>query len=209
MRVAQGLVQDGVVVGNSYDKYGTTNPVARALMRGFMRSFDELVARTDPLTVHEVGCGEGHLAIHVARQGKRVTGSDFSSEVIALARENVATAGVDATFHAESIYNLTPAEHSADLVVCCEVMEHLEDPDAALEVLRSISTRWLIASVPREPLWRVLNMTRGKYLRDFGNTPGHLQHWSRAGFVSWLGRAFAVREVRTPLPWTMVLAEAC
>jgi hypothetical protein len=66
----------------------------------------------------------------------------------------------------------------------------------------------LLVSVPREPLWRGLNMARGAYLRDLGNTPGHLNHWSRRGFVALLSRHGEVREVRSPFPWTMLLVRA-
>jgi len=62
--------------------------------------------------------------------------------------------------------------------------------------------------VPREPIWRILNMARGKYWRALGNTPGHLQHWSRSGILGLLAEHFEIVEVRTPLPWTMVLCRA-
>jgi hypothetical protein len=42
-------------------------------------------------------------------------------------------------------------------------------------------------------------------VRDLGNTPGHLNHWTRRGFVSFLESRFEVVSVRTPLPWTMAL----
>ena len=48
------------------------------------------------------------------------------------------------------------------------------------------SSRWLLVSVPREPLWRGLNLARGSYLRELGNTPGHLNHWSKRRFASLL-----------------------
>jgi len=62
--------------------------------------------------------------------------------------------------------------------------------------------------VPREPIWRALNLARGKYVRDLGNTPGHLGHWSRRGFLELLGGRLEVVAVRTPLPWTMALCRA-
>ena len=34
--------------GNFYDKYNTRNPIARALMQGFLRAFEELVALAGP-----------------------------------------------------------------------------------------------------------------------------------------------------------------
>ena len=65
--------------------------------------------------------------------------------------------------------------------------------------------RHLLVSVPREPLWRMLNMARGAYWSALGNTPGHLNHWSRRSFVELLSRHGEVVEVRSPFPWTMLL----
>jgi len=64
----------------------------------------------------------------------------------------------------------------------------------------------MILGVPREPIWRALNMSRGKYLKDFGNTPGHLNHWSSTKLARYLEKHFGVVEsMKTPLPWTIVL----
>jgi hypothetical protein len=51
----------------------------------------------------------------------------------------------------------------------------------------------------------VLNLARGHYWRDLGNTPGHLQHWSTLAFLDLLQDHLEVLELRTPLPWTMAL----
>jgi hypothetical protein len=59
--------------------------------------------------------------------------------------------------------------------------------------------------VPHEPLWRILNVARGAYVQDLGNTPGHLNHWSRAGFKRLLSAHGQVVETRSPFPWTMLL----
>jgi hypothetical protein len=90
-------------------------------------------------------------------------------------------------------------------VLCCEVLEHLGDPEGAVDVLAGLARPWLIASVPREPLWRALNLARLSYIGDLGNTPGHLNHWSRRAFVRFLTRRFEVVQVLSPLPWTMAL----
>ncbi len=65
-----------------------------------------------------------------------------------------------------------------------EVLEHVPDPAAVLAEMFRVASRWVLVSVPREPLWRGLNMARGSYLRDFGNTPGHLNHWSKRSFAT-------------------------
>ncbi len=157
---------------------------------------------------HEVGCGEGELSRLMAREGLRVRGSDAFAEVIAEARARAAAEGLEIEFEAKPVQTLDPAADSAELVVCCEVLEHLEDPEAALATLASLARPWLIASVPREPLWRALNMARGKYLGQRGNTPGHLNHWSKGGFARFLESRFEVEMLRSPTPWTMALCRA-
>ncbi|MGI8844633.1 MAG: hypothetical protein ACR2HC_00385 [Thermoleophilaceae bacterium] len=47
--------------GNTFDKYGSTNPVVRRLMGRFHGTLDELWTRADPTSVLDVGCGEGVL----------------------------------------------------------------------------------------------------------------------------------------------------
>jgi len=103
------------------------------------------------------------------------------------------------------VQELDPAQDAAELIVCCEVLEHLGDPDAALSVVASLAAPWAIVSVPREPLWRALNIARLKYVGALGNTPGHLNHWSRQSFLDFLGKRLEVVDARAPLPWTMAL----
>ncbi len=206
MRIAGGLTEDDIAVGNVFDKYGSRNPIVRHLMKGFSGSLSELVRLADPKTIHEVGCGEGYWTSQWKRAGIDARGSDFSSKVIDIARSNARAAGIPADiFTTKSIYDLEHPADAADCIICCEVLEHLERPEAALQVLQTVVTRHLIVSVPREPLWRILNMARGKYLRSLGNTEGHIQHWSKAGLVELVSRYFDVIEVRSPVPWTMAL----
>ncbi len=191
--------------GNVYDKYSTPHPIERRLVAGFMAQLEELVEQTGAREAHEVGCGEGELALRLAARGLRVRGSDAFAEVIGEARRRAAAAGADVDYETRSVQELDPERDAAELVLCCEVLEHLEDPEGALEALATLAEPWLIVSVPREPLWRVLNLARLKYVRDLGNTPGHLSHWSRGGFLRFLSPRFEVVEVRNPLPWTMAL----
>jgi 2-polyprenyl-3-methyl-5-hydroxy-6-metoxy-1,4-benzoquinol methylase len=191
--------------GNVYDKYGTSNPIARRLVARFMADLDELVERTGAGEAHEVGCGEGELAIRLARAGLRVRGSDAFPAVLGEATRRADAAGVEIEFAATPVEDLDPARDAAELIVCCEVLEHLEDPERALWVLARLARPWLIASVPREPLWRALNLARLSYVGEFGNTPGHRGHWSKRGFERFLGSRFEVIQVRSPLPWTMAL----
>jgi 2-polyprenyl-3-methyl-5-hydroxy-6-metoxy-1,4-benzoquinol methylase len=197
-----------VAGGNVYDKYGTRNPIERRLVGGFLYDLAELVEHTGAREVHEVGCGEGELSLLLARRGLAVRGTDASAEVIEEARRRARRAELPVRFRAAPIEALDPEADAAELIVCCEVLEHLDDPEAGLEAVARLARPWLVVSVPREPLWRALNLARGKYLRDRGNTPGHLGHWSRRGFEAFLRDRVDVVAVRSPLPWTMALCRS-
>lgn len=208
IKISGGTKENGIVTGNAYDKYGSGNPIVKMMMKGFETTLLDFVAKTKPTDIHEIGCGEGYWVLKWYQLGMKVRGSDFSKHVIELARDNAIKYGADTDiFEPKSIYDLEKINDSADLIVCCEVLEHLEDPNAALKVLQGIVGRYLIVSVPREPLWCVLNLARGKYIRSWGNTPGHIQHWSKRSFIQLISKYFDIVEVSSPLPWTMLLCK--
>ena len=202
------VIENGIVTGNVTDKYASGNPIHRYLMGGFLRQVESFVRATGCKQIYEAGCGEGLLSLTMSSriEGLRIRGSDFSQQVIATAQRNNAERGAQCEFSAADIHTLTPAEHGAELVICCEVLEHLERPEEALRILASLASKYLIVSVPNEPLWRVLNFARGKYISDWGNTPGHLNHWSPGAFREFLETELVIEEMRCPLPWTVVLA---
>ena len=194
-----------VPTGNTTDKYNATNPVMRRLMAGFERDLDELFAKAAPRSILDVGCGEGVLTCQWADRlgGGRIVGIDLDdpklkAEWDTRRRENL-------EYRVEEATSLSFGDGEFDVATAIEVLEHVPEPEATLSEMARVAERYLLVSVPREPIWRTLNMARGAYLRDLGNTPGHLNHWSKVSFVSLLSRYGTVEEVRTPLPWTMAL----
>jgi len=206
IKIAGGAKEEGIIIGNAYNKYDSRNPIVRWMMNGFESSLSEFVAQASPSSIHEIGCGEGYWVLRWNEQGFAARGCDFSRSVIEIAQDNARHRGLSPLlFEPRSIYDLDAGQDSADLVVCCEVLEHLEDPEAGLRALQRVVKQHLIVSVPREPLWCALNMARGKYLAHWGNTPGHIQHWSKPGFTQLVSNYFEIIETRSPLPWTMLL----
>jgi len=200
-----GTVADAVPTGNTYDKYGSTNPVVRRLMESFEGTLAELFARAATGSVLDVGCGEGVLTHRWAEQlgERRIVGIDLEdpklrSEWATRQRPNL-------EYRAMPAENLPFAAGEFDLVAAIEVLEHVPDPQRTLAEMTRVASRHLLVSVPREPLWRGLNMARGAYLRELGNTPGHLNHWSRRGFERLVSGYGEVVEARSPFPWTMLL----
>jgi 2-polyprenyl-3-methyl-5-hydroxy-6-metoxy-1,4-benzoquinol methylase len=196
---------EGVVTGNTYDKYGSTNPLVRRMMAGFERDLQELFEQAAPSSVLDVGCGEGVLVHSWAQQRPdgRFVGIDLEEESIQAGWEQRRAPNLD--YRVMRAENLPFAENEFDLASAIEVLEHVPDPRHTLAEMARCAKDHLLVSVPREPLWRGLNMARGAYLSDLGNTPGHLNHWSRRAFVRLLSGYGHVAEVRSPFPWTMLL----
>jgi len=199
------LSDHGVVTGNTYDKYGSRNPLVRRLMSGFEGSLEELFGLAAPRSVLDVGCGEGVLVERWARRlgDGRVVGIDLEEESIQAGWTEHTAPNLE--YRVMEAANLPFAEGEFELASAIEVLEHVPDPQHTLAEMARCASGHLLVSVPREPLWRMLNMARGAYWSALGNTPGHLNHWSRRSFAALLSRHGEVVEVRSPFPWTMLL----
>jgi 2-polyprenyl-3-methyl-5-hydroxy-6-metoxy-1,4-benzoquinol methylase len=202
-----GVTRDaeGTVTGNTYDKYNTGNPAARALMERFQGTLDELFAQADPQSLLDIGCGEAILTHQWAQRlaPKRVVGLDLEDPAIQAEWEQRQAPNLE--YRIMKAENLPFADDEFDVATAIEVLEHVPDPEHTVAEMARVAERWLLVSVPREPLWRVLNIARGAYVKDLGNTPGHVNHWSKRAFVSLLSRHGEVVEARSPFPWTMLL----
>jgi SAM-dependent methyltransferase len=197
-----------VPTGNTFDKYGSTNPVVRRLMAGFERDLDALFTRASARSLLDVGCGEGVLTERWARRiaPGEVLGVDLADPGLrAEWAARVDPGRPNLSFAVMEADALSVADDGYELVCATEVLEHVPDPRAALSEMARVASRWLLLSVPHEPLWRVLNVARGAYLPALGNTPGHVNHWTRSGFLRLLRTHGEVTEVRSPFPWTMAL----
>ncbi len=187
------------------DKYAIREPVSQLLVRNFFKSLDELLSNTQGQLL-DVGAGEGDayqfLSPDITTRG--VTALEINPACFArMAKIAPSLTPVEGT-----IYEIPFEDNSFETVLCSEVLEHLDDPEKGLRELLRVSRRWVVISVPREPIWRVLNVTRGAYWRTFGDTPGHIQHWSKRGFIRWVERFADIQDVRSPLPWTIILASS-
>jgi len=196
---------EGTVTGNTYDKYGSTNPVVRRLMAGFERALDELFIQADPRSLLDVGCGEAVLTHRWAGRlaPRRVVGIDLEDPSIQAEWEQRKAPNLD--YRVMKAEHLPFADSEFDVAAAIEVLEHVPDPAHTVAEMARVAERWLLVSVPREPLWRTVNLARGAYVKDLGNTPGHLNHWSKRSFVKLLERHGDVVEARSPFPWTMLL----
>ena len=195
---------EGTVTGNTYDKYGSTNPVVKRLMANFEGTLEELFERAAPASLLDVGCGEGVLTHQWAQRiDGRVVGIDLDDPELHEQWKGRQCPNLE--YMVMKAENLPFGDDEFDVATAIEVLEHVPDPEHTVSEMARVASGHLLVSVPREPLWRGLNMARGAYLRDLGNTPGHVNHWSKRGFVQLLSRYGVVEEARSPFPWTMLL----
>jgi 2-polyprenyl-3-methyl-5-hydroxy-6-metoxy-1,4-benzoquinol methylase len=194
-----------IPTGNSFDKYGSENPLIRRLVRGFQDALDELIDQANPGSILDVGCGEGVLSERWAQRlaNTRVVGLDLDDA--GLHAHWAGRAQPNLEFVTGRAQRLPFASQEFDLVAAIESLEHVAQPRRVLEEMARVARGHLLVSVPREPAWRALNLARGAYPRALGNTPGHVNHWSKRALLDLVCDYGPVVTVRSPLPWTMAL----
>ncbi len=187
--------------------------IGSKLIDGYFKTVEDLVAASQKpekkkLNAIEIGCGEGYSTVRLREmlpKTAQLSASEYVGKLVPKAQE----LNPDVKVIEESVYELTHKDKTFDMVFFLEVLEHLDYPDKALKEISRVlkDDGVLILGVPREPVWRGLNMMRGKYLKEFGNTTGHLNHWSGSSLVKYIEKHFGPVAVRkNPLPWTLVLA---
>lgn len=186
----------------NFAKYQTGNPIVRRLIGGFLDAVRDEVAALRPRSILDAGCGEG-LSLGAVLERTRVghaAGVDMLAGSVRFAQRRQPAA----SFLRGDVTRLPFADHSFDVVMCCEVLEHLDNPAAAIAELRRVARRALVLSVPHEPWFRVGSLARGKHVATWGNHPEHVQHWDARTFPAFLGRQGLHRgRLRCPFPWLL------
>jgi ubiquinone/menaquinone biosynthesis C-methylase UbiE len=198
---------DAVVTGNTYDKYGSSNPLVKKMMANFEDTLDELWKQASPNSILDVGCGEGVLTHKWAeRLGEgRIVGIDLDEPELKAAWEHRQRPNLE--YKILEATKLPFADNEFEVATAIEVLEHVPEPASTIAEMGRVAAKYVLVSVPREPLWRGLNMARGSYIKDLGNTPGHVNHWSKRAFVKELSAIGKVVEAKSPFPWTMLLVD--
>lgn len=185
-------------------KYRSRNPVVRHLVGRFLTGIGRLVAERAPARVLEVGCGEG-VVMRYLRDGRpdlRIDGVELDPEAAGRARAR----NPGSLVLQGDVYALGVASRAYDLVLCLEVLEHLQDPARALLEIRRVARRHLILSVPHEPFFRLGNVLRGKNLVRLGDPSDHVQHWGKREFEAFCRRHLHVDRTILAFPWLIVAA---
>lgn len=188
---------------SNFKKHTHRNPVQRWLLQRFHDRVAELVGRCGPSTVFDAGCGEGFVASDLLRRfpNLHISGVDGSLEAVTYAAGSVE----QANFAQADMYRLPVASGSVDLSICLEVVEHLKQPERAIDELGRIARDWVILSTPRQPFFAGMNAARGKNWSYWGDDPDHVQWWTGPAFVRFVQQVMPVEDVVYSTPWTILV----
>ena len=185
-------------------KYRSRNPVQRALIRRFVDRLHGLFVAANPVaSVLEVGVGEGFISGFLSERFPAVefSGADVCEQDLARLREKFPRIQT----HCLSIYDLPGVGREFDLVICAEVLEHLDDPQRGLAAVARVARERVIVTVPHEPWFLLSNLARGKNLGRLGNDPEHLQHFGRRKLRRLLEDQLVIDEIVASYPWLLAL----
>jgi len=190
---------------DNFRKHTTTNPLQRILIDNFFKYLLAEVKSMQPKSILDVGCGEGFTLEKLRNMGigERLVGVDFSESAIEIGHN----AHPELDLKIGSIYEIPFKDNQFDLVICTEVLEHLDDPKKALSELARVCKGSCLISVPHEPWFMLANFLRGKNWSRWGNDIEHINHWSRAGIGRLVNNYMDVKRIKNPFPWTMLVAD--
>jgi len=193
----------------SYDilKYESNNIIQKIILNNYINEISLVIKKYNLKRIFDCGSGEGHMIIKIISQMPKVTfySGDYSFEKVFTFKNKK----IDSILHFVcDIYN-NPIRHDIefDAVLNLSVLEHLHNPDKAIDSLISINARYFIISVPNEPFFRITNLLRGKYLKNFGNHPEHIHLWSVRKFSEILEKFFEIKEKFYPFPWQVYVCK--
>jgi len=191
---------------SNYKKHTSENPLQKFLIENFYKALLQVIGNLGAETILDAGCGEGFTLARLQHKGiaKRFEGIDYSPEAIALGKAMYPSLTLK---HGD--INILPYDNNCfDIVICSEVLEHLERPEKALKEIERVSKRYCLLSVPNEPFFTIANLLRGKNLPRWGNDIEHINHWSGRSFKKFVEEnGWKLLAIKTPFPWILVLGE--
>lgn len=172
---------------SNHNKHTTTNWFYRKHLASFYEKLLEMIDSTECESLLDAGCGEGFVLDFLSRRRPdlRLTGVDVSDKAIEYAAQHF---GNRARLRTGSVYKLPFSDNSFDTVLCSEVLEHLDDPNRAVNELKRVARRHVVITVPHEPYFQWLN-SLGKLLH-VGGDPGHVNFWTANTFRAFIGAHF-------------------
>jgi 2-polyprenyl-3-methyl-5-hydroxy-6-metoxy-1,4-benzoquinol methylase len=187
--------------GNYYDKHNSKNLIVKILMKNFYNTILDFVKKEDISSMVDIGCGEGHLTniLRLFFENVKITALEYDKKTVLIANKLYPSLNVKQG-------NILNLKGKYDILISSEVLEHVKDFQRAIDNCRKVAPV-CIFSVPNEPWFRIANIMRLKYLKHLGNTPGHINNWSKKEFEKLLKKNFKSVKIKTTSLWNVALCK--
>ncbi len=130
-----------------------------------------------------VGCGTSRLPIALRDKGCMVTVSDISPEAVALFTKE----GMQGFVFDLEGFEDSDIPQSYDVVIASEVLEHIRNPERAVELLSKHTKRFML-TIPNTGFYRyrIHLMFAGRFPVQWAHHPAeHLRYWTHIDFLDW------------------------
>lgn len=128
----------------------------------------------------DVGCGEGMLTIDAAKKVRRAVGLEIAVSKIRKAAESSKFKNID--FVVGDAEKLPFKNNAFDAAICAEVLEHLPNPERALEEISRVTKEQVVVSVPTREVcmhYKIYALFKGMPKNKFSRFgEGHLREYT-------------------------------
>lgn len=187
-------------------EYDSNNKLVKKLFENFFSKIEDVVKSIPQnARILEVGCGAAESSSRLFKmlKNQHFEASEYDERYIT----KLNTINLPFIITQESVYEMRREDNSFDCIFLLEVLEHLEFPEKAKKELYRVSRKNVVISVPNEPIWKISNILRGKYIRFGGNTPGHINHYSARSLSKFFSSHFDIIKIYKPFPWLIIILE--
>lgn len=143
--------------------YWSKNIIERAIWQSKLTVVQQLLETISYQHVLDVGCGDGEL-LRSIRPESHYTGIDISPTQIAYIKSHMKTfrhihTGTISLLRSDAVPLPFPSR-SFDLVLACDVLEHVLDPLRLIaDIKRVLKPKgFALFSIPNEPLWQIMRV---------------------------------------------------
>ncbi len=128
-----------------YNKQGSTwwDPngpfyVLKSMNEPRFEFFDKLISTWKDIKVLDIGCGGGFTSEFIAKKGAAVSGIDLSDVSIETAKMHSKESDLIIDYRSGTAENLPYENDSFDVIICVDVLEHLEDAAIAIAEVKRV-----------------------------------------------------------------------